>query len=189
MFNPKMAEVPAMLLPAERALLYALVMALQPKRILEIGTATGGSAMIMVSALNAGGGGGRILSIDPQSLVRPEHWRLIESRVTLLNGYSPDILPEAARVAGAPFDFAFIDGMHTEPCVTGDINGIVPFLADSAYLLFHDAHFEGTARAIEQAVSRYGLIDCGLLSVAASPDPHNHAIKWGGMRLVRFSSS
>ena len=70
-------------------------------------------------------------------------------------------------LAGQPFEFALIDGDHSYEGVLKDIEGVLPYLADQAYLLFHDCHYPEVEQAIETALRQNAgiLIDCGILSV------------------------
>ena len=97
--------------------------------------------------------------------------------------------PAAGRAGvGAPFDFAWIDGNHTYEGLRADIDGVLPLLADNAYLLFHDAHYTGVKRAIDEAVAATSqLVDCGLISIEPTVLTDNdQTTTWAGMRLLRF---
>ena len=180
-------QAPVLMAPPERLMLYSLVRGLRPARVLEIGTHKGGSAMIMVAALDEIGAG-LLVCIDPAPVVTDEHWRLIAHRATLLTGSSPAVLEQARATAGGLFGFAFVDGDHTYGGVLRDIEGVLPVLADDAHLLFHDAHFREVRQAIDEALLRHPqrLIDCGMLSVEENPDPEHDAV-WGGLRLLRHA--
>jgi len=177
--------VPALMQRCERQLLYALVVALSPARILEIGTHQGGSALIIGAALDEIGAGS-LVCVDLDPIVTEEAWQRIAHRATLLRGASPAVLVEARTAAGGLFDLAFIDGDHEFPGVIRDIEGVLPLLADHAYLLFHDAHFRETRRAIDHALLAHPgeLVDCGMLSVKQNVEIEDDVV-WGGLRLLR----
>lgn len=179
-----LADAPVLMLAPERLLLYSLVVALRPRRVLEIGTHRGGSAMIITAALDEVGSGA-LVCVDPAPVIEPVHWRQIAHRATLLTGPSPDVLGQARAGAAAPFDFALIDGDHACAGVMRDVEGVLPIVADGAYLLFHDAHFPEVAAAIERELAAHPgrLIDCGMLSVERSVDSDDTV--WGGLRLLR----
>lgn len=181
------SSAPVLMQPAERLLLFSLVRALRPARLLEIGTHKGGSAMIIVAALDDIGAGS-LVCIDPAPLVSEEHWSQISHRATLLTGSSPEVLEEALAVAGGSIEFAFIDGDHGYAGVVRDIRGVLPILADGAYLLFHDAHYREVRHAIDFCIRRQPgrLIDCGMLSVEENPEPGRDDVVWGGLRLLRY---
>lgn len=177
-------DAPVLMLRPERILLYGLVRALRPRRILEIGTHRGGSAMIITAALDEVGAGA-LFCVDPEPMVAPEHQRRIAHRSTLFPGASPEILVEARAAADGPFDFVFIDGDHSRAGVLRDVEGVLPLIADGAYVLFHDAHFPEVAAAIDGELAAHParLVDCGMLSVDRSIDEHGNV--WGGLRLLR----
>jgi predicted O-methyltransferase YrrM len=178
---------PAELRMPERVALYSIVFGLQPRNCLEIGTFRGGSTAIICGAMDDTGFG-QLACVDPTPLVTPELWSQISHRCRMYQGLSPDILPQAARESGAPFDFAWIDGNHTYECLRADIAGVLPLLADNAYLLFHDAHYTGVKRAIDEAVARTPqLVDCGLMSIEPTVLSDNgQTTTWAGMRMLRF---
>jgi predicted O-methyltransferase YrrM len=181
---------PAHMTAPERVLLYSLVLGLQPQRCLEIGTHKGGSALIIGGALDDLGGG-RLVCIDPQPVVAPEHWAQVAHRATLIAGPSPDVLPQAVAAAGGQFDFALIDGDHEYPGVVRDIEGTLDVLAPTAYMLVHDANYYEVARAIDDMLAKHAdkLVDCGMLSVQQTSEnriERGHPVIWGGLRMVRY---
>jgi predicted O-methyltransferase YrrM len=183
-------SAPAWLSMHERVLLYGLVGALQPQRILEVGTFQGGSTLIMCAALDDLGAG-RIICVDPNPRVAPEHWEAVQHRATMVAESSPEALARAVELAGGGFDFAFIDGDHSKLGVERDIEATLPTLGDEAHVLFHDANYFEIREAIDDAVARHAdeLSDAGLVSVDASPDlpdDQGRDVTWGGLRLLRF---
>jgi predicted O-methyltransferase YrrM len=181
---------PAHMTAPERVLLYSLILGLHPQRCLEIGTHKGGSALIIGAALDDLGGG-RLVCIDPQPVVAPEHWAQVSHRATLIAGASPAVLPQAVEAAGGRFDFALIDGDHEYPGVVRDIEGTLDVLAPTAYLLFHDANYFEVAQAIDEMLCKHAdrLVDCGMLSVQQTPEERvvrGHPVIWGGLRMLRY---
>jgi predicted O-methyltransferase YrrM len=181
---------PAELRMPERVALYSLVFGLQPRNCLEIGTFRGGSTAIICGAMDDTGCG-QLACVDPMPQVALELWSQMSHRCRMFAGASPEILPEVARQTGAAFDFAFIDGNHTYEFVRRDIEGVLPHLANEAYLLFHDGHYPGVKQAIDGAVAdRSELTDCGLLSVEPTILHENEqTVRWAGLRLVRYQRS
>jgi len=178
---------PVSMTGSERLLLYAL--ALRPDRYLEIGVQYGGSALIVASAMNALQSPGRLVGIDPEPQITPEVWQILEPRMTLLKGRSPESLPAAAEAAGAPFDLVLIDGAHTYGSVLADAEGVWPLLADDAHLLFHDSHNDEVDRAINAFLRRHPgrVADAGILSreFTVEPGPGGRVQYWAGLRLLR----
>lgn len=180
---------PVWMTRAERLLLYTLSFTLRPERYLEIGTLNGGSALLVAAALDSLNSSGRLICIDPRPQIEPEHWQRLAHRVTLLEGYSPDILPKARELAGGPFDFILIDGDHTQAGVLRDARGVLPFAADGAYLLFHDSFYFEVAKAIDHLVREHphDLIDFGLLTreYTVTPGTEDSGVRWGGLRMLQ----
>ena len=176
----------------ERVLLYSLVFALQPERVLEIGTFKGGSALIICGAMDDLGFG-RIVCVDPEPRLEPEVWPAISHRAVLVREASPGALKKAAAAAAGPFQLALIDGDHRYQGVVDDLVHTLPLLDDDAHVLLHDAHYYEVRAAIDDAVRHYGpeLIDAGMVSTGETPhDGEAPAgappIGWGGLRLLRF---
>jgi predicted O-methyltransferase YrrM len=181
-------QAPAWLSPAERLLLYTLVYCLRPERYLEIGTFKGGSALIAAAAMEASANDGKLFCVEPRPQISEDHWARIAARTTLLQGFSPHILPRAYEAAGGPFDFVFIDGDHTAKGVERDAEGVLPFVSEGAYLLFHDGFFPDVARGIRAFSARHTtrLVDCGILTREMSQETSSSSpLFWGGMWLIQ----
>jgi len=185
-------DAPALMLPPERVLLYAIVRGLQPRRLLEIGTHKGGSTLIICAALDEIGDG-LVACIDPNPVIDPQDWERVAHRATMIVGSSPDAIGGAADVAGGGFDFVLIDGDHEYKGVRRDIDGVLPRLAPDSYLLFHDSHYWQIGQAIDEAVTdNPSLVDCGTLSRATANEDRTesgHAVVWGGLRLLRYAGA
>lgn len=169
----------------ERVLLHGLTVGLAPRRVLEIGTFEGGSTVVMCAALDDLGEG-RIVCVDPEPRLAEETWELISHRATLVAKRSPEAVAEAREAAGAPFDFALIDGDHSRMGVDRDIDATVEVLADDAHVIFHDAHFHEVRDSIDAALERHAgcFSDAGLVSRGTTVD--ENGVSWGGLRLLRF---
>jgi predicted O-methyltransferase YrrM len=184
---------PAWMTRAERLILYALIFALRPARYLEIGTFQGGSALIVAAAMEAVGSKGRMICVDPEPKIDPEHWKRIQNRASLLRAYSPDILPHACEVAGGKFDFVLIDGDHTSTGVFRDAKGVLPFVIDGGYLLFHDSFYTEIAQALDNfaAENMAQLADFGSLTreVTVPEQSQTRPVRWGGLRMMQVRRS
>jgi predicted O-methyltransferase YrrM len=184
-------SIPALQLPSERLLLFTLVFSLKPRCCLEIGTHSGGSAAIICAALDDVGAG-QLVSVDAEPAVDPVIWDRAKARMRVVRGWSPHILPDALAASPDKFDFVLIDGDHSYASVLGDIEGVLPCLADRAHILFHDAHYVDVKEGVDEALRRYPeqLHDSGLLSVdeaAEETQIDGQRVTWGGLRLVMFT--
>ncbi|MBI5863784.1 MAG: class I SAM-dependent methyltransferase [Planctomycetes bacterium] len=182
-FNPV-----AQLRICERLMLYSIVYAEKPRNCLEIGTCNGGSALILCGAMDDNGFG-RLVCVDQRFQISEPVMRLIEPRVRLVEGTTPDVLPRAAEAAGAPFDLAFIDGDHSADGVYRDAAGTLPLLSPRATLLFHDSHYHEVRAGIDRLVRDHAesLTDCGELTLeeTALEVPGWGVNLWGGIRMLR----
>lgn len=193
--TPQLLAAPALLLLPERLLLYALVRALRPHRVLEIGTRFGGSAGIICAALDdvrqeSPDHDGRLVCVDAAPDIPAELWTTIAHRTSIVRGRSPEVIPEARAVAAGAFDFIFVDGDHRAVGVTRDLEAVLAVAAPGAKILCHDACHLDVAAGIEEALRRNprSLIDGGLMStMATAPTTRNDGVTeyWGGLRLLR----
>jgi cephalosporin hydroxylase len=135
-------RVKTLQIPSEILRLAQAVQAIQPKIILEIGTASGGTALIWSYLARE-----RVITCNLQdmSYQTPLFTRFpppgSRCRVTLLSGNShgPDFKARVAReLNGAKVDFLFIDGDHTEAGVTADYEDYKEFVRPGGLIAFHD---------------------------------------------------
>lgn len=118
------------------------VAAIEPRIILEIGTASGGTALIWAALASE-----RVISCDLLDMSRqlPLFTRFpppgSSCRITLLSGNShdPAFRERVAReLDGQRVDFLFIDGDHTEAGVTADYEDYRGFVRPGGLIAFHD---------------------------------------------------
>lgn len=191
-FDPSVLELiasaPVWMTRAERLLLFTLAFTLRPARYLEVGTLKGGSALLVNAAMEAAGGDGRLICLDPNPQVSDDHWATLRRRATLLRGFSPDALPEAKQLAGGSFDLILIDGDHTAAGVVRDATGALTVAAPGAHLLFHDAFNADVGSGIDEFVRAHAgrVIDVGPLTRESTSEraPDGSSLLWGGLRLV-----
>jgi predicted O-methyltransferase YrrM len=178
---PQLAPGQCLMQRDEIEALYALVVACAPYCALEIGSYKGGSALVIGEALRAGGQGGRLFMVDPLDQRDPALWAPIAERAIFVQEPSPGGIATAVGLAGQPFDFAFVDGLHDAAHVRADIEGLIPVLRAGASVVFHDAHHAGVRQAIDEAVAMYGWTDRGLIAGCCLQSTTG---AWGGLRQV-----
>ncbi len=129
-------------IPAEITQLAKAVQALNPKIIVEIGTARGGTSLIWSYLASE-----RVITCDLNDMTfqRPLFSRFpppgSNCQVTLLSGNSHDASFKARltkELNGEKADFLFIDGDHTEAGVTADYNDYKEFVRPGGIIGFHD---------------------------------------------------
>ncbi len=189
-----LATAPVSMLPSERLLLYALAFGTRPQRYLEVGTLYGGSAAIVCAALDTLELTTRMALVDPEPRVDAQLLAHLERRATLVRGYSPAAITDAAAAAGGSFDFILIDGDHTYQGTLNDLNGVLPYCLAGAYIVCHDCFYPTVEQAIDDFVLKHTplVADFGPLtrdtSSAADADGNvsaQHAAKWGGLRVLQ----
>jgi predicted O-methyltransferase YrrM len=186
MTEEELMACPAMMTMPERTILFGLIYALRPLAVLEIGSYSGGSAKIIVAALRKTGYGGKLVCLD-LDFGNFQRWDNLEADCRLVKGDSATSIPLAAKMAGRPFDFVFIDGNHSTEYVYSDTMKSLPHLANEAYLLYHDCYEPPVMKGIHKAIARSGnLIDCGTIS--RSPGSNHAGGLWSGLHLLRFTT-
>lgn len=129
-------------IPLEITALARAVAQLEPKIILEIGTARGGTLLIWSQLASE-----KVISCDLRDMrVQGELYRALpppgsKCKVTLLSGNShePAFKQRVAEaLAGRQADFLFIDGDHTESGVTADFSDYKEFVRPGGIIAFHD---------------------------------------------------
>jgi len=135
-------RVKTLQIPAEITRLAYAVQQLEPKTILEIGTASGGTSLIWSYLASE-----RVITCDLKDMRHqaPLFTRFpppgSHCRVTLLSGNShrPEFRARvASELNGAQVDFLFIDGDHTLGGVTADYNNYKGFVRPGGLIGFHD---------------------------------------------------
>jgi predicted O-methyltransferase YrrM len=174
-------EVNAQLVMRERVLLYALVFSLGPRRVLEIGTATGGSARIISAALSDLKLRGSLVTIDPHPAIDFDWSEVAHNTETLRGSFPGDY-----RHRGPLFDFVFVDGDHSYSGVLRDLEAVPDLLAEGGYVLLHDAFNAEVARGIDEALHRLPYADCGLIGRVRNDSLGDG--EFGGLRLLRRGS-
>lgn len=169
----------------DRIMLYSLIRGFRPVNALEIGARWGGSARIITNAMEDNGIG-RLVSVDPEVSAFQIKSKELHNRHELVEGYSPQITPEAVQKLSGNLDFVFIDALHIYDAVLADFKGVIPYLNDGAHVLFHDAYHQGINAAISEVLLKDSrFVDCGFIT--RNPDL-GHPVAYQGLRLVRFGT-
>jgi predicted O-methyltransferase YrrM len=134
-------------------LLYGLVRALEPRVVVEIGSARGKSTCTIALACRQNNQG-KVYAIDPHT---PTSWsdrgvendtetflraRLQEYELEPWCDIIKSTSAEAGRKWDKPIDLLFIDGDHTYHGVKSDFEAFRKWLTPSALVLFHDTLWE-----------------------------------------------
>lgn len=188
-------SAPCWMTYGERLFLYTFAAGNRPRRYLEVGTARGGSAIIVSTALrDVGVADFELTLVDTAFDIEPSNRRYLGPHVRYLEGDSSAMIARAAEERG-PFDLALIDGDHSYAGARRDILLAMPAVSPGGYVLLHDAYNLEIAQAIREAVQETGCIDCGLVCTHGNDmmgaerftgGPYaGELLVWGGLYLLR----
>jgi predicted O-methyltransferase YrrM len=188
-------SAPCWMTYGERLFLYTFAAGNRPRRYLEVGTARGGSAIIVSTALrDVGAADVEMTLVDTGFDIEPSNRRYLGSRVRYLEGDSSTMIARAAEERG-PFDLVLIDGDHSYSGAKRDILLAMPAVTPGGYVLLHDAYNLEIAQAIREAVQETGCVDCGLVCTHGNDmmgaerftgGPYaGELLVWGGLYLLR----
>ncbi|WP_434311103.1 O-methyltransferase [Hominifimenecus sp. rT4P-3] len=132
------------------ALLKTLIALKQPKEILEVGTATGYSALRMCEALRKDGKITTIEKYEKRIPIAQENFRRAgeEDRITLIEGDAAKVL---ATLAG-PYDFIFMDAAKGQ--YLAFLPDVLRLLPEGGVLVTDNVFQDGTLLESRYAVSR-----------------------------------
>jgi predicted O-methyltransferase YrrM len=140
--------------PVDAMFLYDLIAGVGPNRIVEIGTASGVSAAVLLLALHDTGVPVVDASGRPAVLSFDLHPYCYFARTTPVGSAVAEMVPELAHgfrshprllapdvpglLEGETVDMAFIDADHRHPCPTADLLALIPALSPGAWVALHD---------------------------------------------------
>jgi predicted O-methyltransferase YrrM len=131
-------------------LLFRLIRDLRPVSCIEMGTAVGISAAYQAAALRLNGTGALVTlegAAPIANIARDNFRRLGLTTVEVVVGRFQNTLPEVL-IGRRPVDYIFVDGHHDEQATLAYFEQILPYLADTAILVFDDITWsEGMKRA------------------------------------------
>ncbi|WP_315385740.1 class I SAM-dependent methyltransferase [Microvirgula aerodenitrificans] len=131
----------------DAAFFSGLVMAVKPRKIVEVGVASGWGSVMLLKALEAAGvEDHHYIGVDiaerffydanyATGQAVGEVVPSLASRYHLLTGRS---IAEVAPELGGGIDFAFIDAHHMHPWATLDLLSLLPFLVPGTWVAMHD---------------------------------------------------
>ncbi len=153
---------------AEGRILYALVRALKPLRILEIGTGRGGSTSHMAEALVKNGNNGELITIDNN----PDSGRDLDRHYVEM-GWVKSVIADANTYIEHPglsdFDFIFEDGAHSIHQIQVVYQEMLRILKPGGVVLSHDVLVEGIRDYYREAWEKARFTPGLIVQVDPSP--------------------
>lgn len=150
--------------------LYDFVRGLKPRRVIEIGVASGGSTAFLLMALADAGvpmlderGEPTLQSFDLHpwcyfDYAKPVGSAVLEMAKHLWKGLrlrTGCTAVDAGRIwAHEPVELAFVDADHRHPGTTADVLGLMPALAPGAWVVLHDIRLPEAARREEERIGK-----------------------------------
>jgi predicted O-methyltransferase YrrM len=172
----------------ELVVLLSIVRATGARRVVEVGTFNGHTALNVAANLPADG---TVVTID----LPPEGSPRGPAGTALPTDYGARVYdghPAAARIRqvladsatldwqslGGPFDLAIIDGDHSSPMVASDTRGVLSVLAPGGIVLWHDYEWRTVARVVDRAVAageQIAWVAGTRFAIGIFPDPARSA--------------
>ena len=137
--------------PGDRRAIFHLIRALNPKRVLEVGTNVGFSTLHIAAALDVNGASGRITTVDITDVNDPtdQPWKgcghAYAPRDMFAAGGFGDMITFVAQSSlvfldncNEKFDFIFLDGSHDADVVYQEVPKAIEAIAKGGVILLHD---------------------------------------------------
>lgn len=138
----------------EKMLLYWLIRELKPKNVIETGTHRGLTTLYMAAAIQENGEG-YLTTCDPNPQWNQtgnfRKFPELEKLITFKEERGADMLQTINDI-----DFAFIDGFHGFIDVIQELESLLPRLAATATVVFHDCWY-GNTDGVNEALESAGL--------------------------------
>jgi predicted O-methyltransferase YrrM len=156
---------------AQRLFLWSFIYGVCPKRYLEIGTASGGSTVIVLSAIKAlGFDDFQGVCIDPKFEIKHDVLSYLKPQFSFFEEVnSLHVLKQAVAQVSGLFDVVLVDGDHTYDYTVNDIMSVIPFTRPGGYILVDDAGYFQVRDAIQYTVEKFQLLDCGFVCRHITP--------------------
>ncbi|MFG0260153.1 MAG: class I SAM-dependent methyltransferase, partial [Phycisphaerales bacterium JB041] len=140
-----------------------LVHAVRPRRIIEIGTAAGTSALLLARAMRecgcAGGGGPVVHTYDLHPWCYFDRTRAVGSAIDEAEPETAAMIRRRVGVtsidagmefAGRGIEMAFVDADHRHPAPVVDVLALLPAMAPGGWIVLHDTNLPEEADRYER---------------------------------------
>jgi len=131
----------AVSLGSKGRVLFTATKVLQSRRVVELGTYVGMSAMFILEALETAGPDAHLTTVEYHADLHARAAALIRSRfdgrATCINGRTEDVVPDLARQLSG-VDLLFHDAAHSGEAYVRDFIAAEPFMAPGSVVLFDD---------------------------------------------------
>ncbi len=132
--------------PAALVLLGTLVRLVQPRKVLQLGTHIGFSAVYLADTLAQNSAPGHFWAVEPDEVALPVARSLVadaglDDVVTFIQGFSTDV-PTATRIASSgPFELIYVDSSHAYAATLEELDLMFEreWVAEGGMVVFHDA--------------------------------------------------
>lgn len=144
----KMQEPGCEMSESEHGFLCGLLRDFQPKKVVEVGVATGATTAVIMNCLSIMGSDARMYSVDLNKECYRRKHKVSGFQLKEVEKYLPNysnhqfllgsILPKVIDRIGGEIDFVVLDTVHSLPGELLDFLCIVPYLKDNAIVVLHD---------------------------------------------------
>lgn len=147
----KISDNKSEMLSSEIGFLCGLIRERQPKKIVEVGVAAGGTTAVILNCIQLLQIESKVFSVDLSETYYRDHKKKTGYLVEELNAYGISmenhkfllgkVLPERLEEIGKEIDFLILDTMHVMPGEVLDFLAVFPYLAKDAVVVLHDTAF------------------------------------------------
>lgn len=150
----------------EKMLLAQFIAIKKPRVVIELGVFKGMTTRFIREVLDKNGmADSTLYGFDVENVVRELSqmpFFLNQKNITFVAGKLPETLKKYLAAESLTIDFAVIDGDHKYSGVKADIEIVLQYLSKDGMLFCHDyrlgdSEYEGTCRAIDECVEKFGL--------------------------------
>lgn len=137
---------------SQKLIMYAFIRSMKPKKVVEIGTYRGVTALYLAHALHDNKKG-HLWTCDPYDHEQEETF----SKFPELKKYITYEKKKGKDLDVDDIDFLFVDGFHEKPYVLAEIEALFPRLTKKSVVFFHDAGEDNELVGVNEAIKAAGI--------------------------------
>ncbi|MCH5240206.1 MAG: class I SAM-dependent methyltransferase [Muribaculaceae bacterium] len=143
----------------EHGFISRIVKDLQPKKILEVGVAYGGTTALLIKSLEMAGIEGEIFSVDLNSKFRGKKIGCMLKNINIPTNIKHSLttgklLKDCIEEIGEGIDLVVLDTSHNIPGEILEFLTVLPYMSKDGIVVLHDVHLSNLKAAIKKQAGR-----------------------------------